>query len=273
MKRTYIILSTIILSTITAIITYFVTIKLIWKNDSYQIINLQTINDDITENKSDYKIFRNYNEYKEFCSDNKIEENLTKKDFNRNSYVLVMSNFVDKDDFTINNITINKNTLTIEANKITSDKNINGTLLYLIALDKNVLNSNIKVNLVIDKKYQINEDETINLSDEVKSWLDDTKKNEYIVTVLAQTWCSHCNNYKPTITELYDEYKFKYYWFDLNTLTKTDYNIITNTYELNNFKGTPYTFVIKNEEFISFNSGNRSKEDTLNYLKESNVIK
>lgn len=274
MKKLSYVICAIVFSLITAVVTYIVLRS---SPSNYEIFSVSYLNSDIADNKSTFKVFKTYKEYYDFCKENSIDTSLSKKDFNRNSYVLVMSPYTDKGDFDFNSISLKEDTLNIKASTRKEKDNINGSVLYLIGINKSNVKSNFKVNYIVDELNNEDpskiDDETINLSDEVNNWLNDTKKDQYVVTVFGQTWCPHCLKYKPTITNLYEEYNFKFYWFDLDELTTTDYNKVKNTYTLNHFSGTPYTFVIKNGEFISFNSGNRSSEDTLNYLKASGVVK
>lgn len=272
MKRTYYIIGTFLLSLLSAIITYcLVDNDILGKTNNYQVLNVSYL-DNVISNSDEYKLFSEYNKYSEFCKRNKIEETLTNNDFSRNSYIMLISKYSSVGDFRVSKVDIKKNTIIVNASSSRIDENIRGSIIYLISVNKKNINdkTSVKFELNIDKS-EVKLDE-VDLSDKVQSWLNDTKSNEYIVTVLAQTWCPHCNTYKPTIESLQSEYNFKLYWFDIDELTTIDSNTIKNTYELNHYSGTPYTFVIKNGEFISFNSGNRSYEDTLNYLIASNVI-
>lgn len=272
MKRTYYIIGTFLLSLLSAIITYYlVDNDILGRTSNYQVLNVSYI-DSVISNRDEYKLFSEYDKYSEFCKRNKIDETLTNNDFSRNSYVMLISKYSSVGDFRVSKVEINKNTIVVNASSSRVNENIKGTIIYLISVNKKNINdrTSVKFELNIDKSEVKLEE--LDLSIKVQSWLTDTKSDEYVVTVLAQTWCPHCNVYKPTIEGLQNEYNFKLYWFDIDELTTVDSNTIKNTYELTHYSGTPYTFVIKNGEFISFNSGNRSYEDTLNYLIASNVL-
>ena len=109
-------------------------------------------------------------------------------------------------------------------------------------------------------------------SEEMLEWLDKTKKDEYVVSVVAKTTCSYCKKFKPTMEEVHDTYKFDLYWFDTDTLNYNDKNTFLHTYDLENYKGTPYTFVTRNGKVIGYLSGNKSEKDLVEFLYNTGVI-
>lgn len=113
------------------------------------------------------------------------------------------------------------------------------------------------------------------LSEEGKAWVDATETDEYVVTVLAQTTCSHCIAFKPVIEGLKEKYNFNLYWWEVNELyesNETDYKAVTEYYNLKSYNGTPHTFITKNGELIAEQGGEMDEESLLNFLKEKNVI-
>lgn len=278
MKKLYLFGLIVLCLAISLLTYYFVNGSSTKTLNDYEIHNVSYITDDlIKETKTNFKIFKKYSDYKEFCNQYNLEEKLTKKDFNRYSYLMIYNNYTNKEDFDISSFKVDSKSITIKASNKVDDNEINGTVIYLYSINKKNKEALNNVKITIDKIEDKTEDnkpdeDTINLSEKINNWLTDTKSDEYVVTVLAQTWCPHCNSYKPTMEEVNNEYNFKLYWVDLDLLTKTDYNTIKSTYELSHYTGTPYTFVVKNGEFISFNVGNKTKEDLINYLKASGVI-
>ncbi len=109
-------------------------------------------------------------------------------------------------------------------------------------------------------------------SEEIKTWYEDTKKDEYVVSVLAQTTCSHCHNLKPIIEEVQNENGFKLHWIDIDTLSEIDRNAVTNIYKLENFEGTPHTFITKNGTLLKEKSGEMTKTKLISFLKAVGVI-
>ncbi len=111
--------------------------------------------------------------------------------------------------------------------------------------------------------------------EDVSAWLEDTKKDEYTVTVLAQTFCGACKAYRPYMQEVYNENDINLYWFDVDkdsSLTEEQITTVTSTYELENFGGTPYTFITKNGEVVAHYDSSADKATILNFLKTNNVI-
>ncbi len=107
----------------------------------------------------------------------------------------------------------------------------------------------------------------------VSAWQEETSEDKAVVTVLALTTCGYCQNYKPVIEELQEEYDFILYWYEIDTLSDADYTTLTSTYDLLNYEGSvPYTFVTKNGEFIVDVTGGMEKADTLKFLKDNEVV-
>ena len=106
----------------------------------------------------------------------------------------------------------------------------------------------------------------------INNWYSDTLSTEPVVTVYAQTTCSHCLNFKPIIEEVKSENDFKLYWFELDTLTTNDYNTVLSTYNMEGYKGTPYTLITKNGSVVSYHSGEMSKTSLTTFLKDNGVI-
>jgi len=125
-----------------------------------------------------------------------------------------------------------------------------------------------------NKSTEVEIDESA-LSAEMSTWLNDTRSDEYVVTVIGMTTCPHCQNYKPVIEEVSKNENIKLYFFEADTITnEADNKALENAYELENYEGSvPYTFITKNGEFIADNVGGMDKDATLNFLRENNVIK
>lgn len=113
------------------------------------------------------------------------------------------------------------------------------------------------------------------LSEQVKAWVDATESDEYVVTVLAQTTCSHCIAFKPVIEGLKSEHNFNLYWWEVNELYESnemDYKAVTEYYNLKSYNGTPHTFITKGGELIAEQGGELDKDTLLDFLKNKKVI-
>ena len=118
----------------------------------------------------------------------------------------------------------------------------------------------------------IKEEPIKEMSSNMEEWLTDTASDEYVVTVIAQTTCSHCINFKPVMQKANNEYEFKLYWLEADELTNNDYNALTGTYDLEDYSGTPYTFITKNGEVLDHLSGERDYDTLIEFLENNNVI-
>lgn len=114
-----------------------------------------------------------------------------------------------------------------------------------------------------------------NKNDEkVTEWYSTTKEGGVVVTVLAQTTCSHCINFKPIMNSVQKEYGFKLYWFELDQVSSKSYTMLTNTYDIYSSFGTPYIFITNNGEFVAdYQKGEMPKDELITFLKENGVIK
>ena len=113
----------------------------------------------------------------------------------------------------------------------------------------------------------------IEMKSNLQEWLVDTKKDEYVVTVLAQTTCSHCIAFKPVMQKVLNENDFNVYWFEVNNFQQQDYQTLIGTYDLTEYEGTPYTFITKNGELVAYYSRGAMQEYTLiEFLRENKVI-
>jgi thiol-disulfide isomerase/thioredoxin len=107
----------------------------------------------------------------------------------------------------------------------------------------------------------------------VSEWVKDVK-DKTVVTVLASTTCPHCQAYKPTITKLARDNNFVLYFFEVDSLTTDEQNIVTSTFDLTNFEGAvPFTFIVKNGKVVSDTVGFSTEEETVKFLKTNGIIK
>ncbi len=107
----------------------------------------------------------------------------------------------------------------------------------------------------------------------VSEWREEVNKDEYVVTVFAASWCGNCSNFKPVITKVVGKYDFKFYWFEMDTLTDEENSGLTSTFNFENFTGYPYMFVTKNGEFLEDNAGYINETTLIKFLKDVGVIK
>lgn len=98
-------------------------------------------------------------------------------------------------------------------------------------------------------------------------WLKLTSSDTYVINVIAASWCPHCQNFKPMITEAANKTKTKLYFIETDKIAKEDYDIYTKTYTLNEYSGgVPHTFVTRNGKVLGENSGEMDLDATLKFI-------
>lgn len=108
---------------------------------------------------------------------------------------------------------------------------------------------------------------------DVSEWVDNTKKDDIMVTVFAQTTCSWCEKFKPVAEEVIKDENVEIYWFDIDNISQEDYASLGKAYsDLKEF-GTPYTIITRNGKKIDEISGYVEKKDLIAKLKKVGVIK
>ena len=108
----------------------------------------------------------------------------------------------------------------------------------------------------------------------VDNWYNDISSGKQVVTVIGLTTCQHCQAYKPVIKSLANNEKFELYFFESDLLSDGQANKLINSFDLKDYDGyVPYTFIFKDNEYISGKVGYSNKNDIIDFLKKNNVIK
>lgn len=108
----------------------------------------------------------------------------------------------------------------------------------------------------------------------VSEWLVDAEGEEPVVTIMGMTTCGYCQQYKPVIESLAEEYGFKLYFFETDALSSEDAYIVESTYELDEFQNqVPFTFIVQDGEVISQNTGYKDQNEVVKFLTQNGVIK
>lgn len=119
----------------------------------------------------------------------------------------------------------------------------------------------------------VNETPQVNGTSKMDTWLEDTRADEYVVTVIGLSYCEHCENYNPIISSIAKNEGFKLHWFDIDNMDNKSASILTDTYNLEQYTGaSPYTFITKNGEFVADVVGGLSEEGTRQFLIENGVL-
>ena len=107
----------------------------------------------------------------------------------------------------------------------------------------------------------------------VEDWKNDISQGKTVVTVLGLTTCSHCQEYKPIIKSLSKKYKFNLYFFEVDNYSIEENETLLHTLELTDYdEHVPFTFIAKNNEYVSGIVGYSNKDGIIEYLKNNGII-
>ncbi len=103
---------------------------------------------------------------------------------------------------------------------------------------------------------------------------ENVPNDEAAVVVIGLTYCSHCHNFNPVITKVAGDYNIPVYWFDIDDLSDEDSSTLRETFAEHGYEGSsPYIAVFKNGEVVNNHVGEMTKTATIDFLKESDIIK
>lgn len=132
----------------------------------------------------------------------------------------------------------------------------------------------VLMSMLIEGNEKSKEIDYSSLSADVQQWVEDTSSEQYVVTVIALSYCGYCEQYKPVITQIANDNGLKLYWFEIDTMSDEDANVLQTTYELEQYSGSsPYSLVTYGGEFVSDVVGYMEKADTETFLKGAGAIK
>lgn len=135
-----------------------------------------------------------------------------------------------------------------------------------------------------DPKYDTNNDSKSNNDENYvitefnkDEWLKLTKSDTYVINVIAASWCPHCQNFKPVITEVAEKTKTKLFFIEVDKLKSMvpegaeDYiDVFTTTYELKDYNGgVPYMFVTRNGKVVAEHSGEMNLDRTMEFINNT----
>ena len=85
---------------------------------------------------------------------------------------------------------------------------------------------------------------------DINEWIEDTKSDQPIITVIGLTYCQYCKQYNPIINQIAQSKEYKLYWFDADNYDAESFETLKSTYELSYEGSSPYTLVTKGGEVI-----------------------
>lgn len=109
---------------------------------------------------------------------------------------------------------------------------------------------------------------------DVERWQRDVRAGNTVVTVIGASYCEHCQAYKPVINVLANKHHINLYFYEIDTLSEEDQNKLTNTFPIGDYTGNvPYTFIMRNGEFVASNEGYGEELAIVNFFIENGIIK
>lgn len=119
---------------------------------------------------------------------------------------------------------------------------------------------------------QDNKSQYINFNASYDEWVKKTKEDQFVITLIGASYCSHCNNFKPIIEKISEKYEIPLYFYYVDEINDSDYNLIINEYDTNYQKKVPHMFITKNGRVITNRTESMSENDLIEFLKLNMVI-
>lgn len=98
------------------------------------------------------------------------------------------------------------------------------------------------------------------------------ENDENYILYLGSSSCSHCQNFKPTLESIIEDYQLQVYYVDISTLNDKEYAVLKNDTKL---QGTPTVVFVENGVVQTSPKivGSVSYTTALEKFKESGYIK
>lgn len=104
---------------------------------------------------------------------------------------------------------------------------------------------------------------------DINEWVETTKGDEPVITIIGLTYCQYCQKYNPIINQIASEKGYKLYWFDADNYDEESFNTLTSTYEISYEGSSPYTLVTKGGEVVGEHvEGYMDETDTKSFLSD-----
>ena len=65
---------------------------------------------------------------------------------------------------------------------------------------------------------------------DINKWIEDTKSDQPIITVIGLTYCQYCKQYNPIINQIAQSKEYKLYWFDADNYDAESFETLRSTY-------------------------------------------
>ena len=104
--------------------------------------------------------------------------------------------------------------------------------------------------------------------------IEKVENKESFVLCVSATECSHCQEYKPKLKKIANNYDIKIYYIDIDKMNEKDYETFKTRFSFDG--STPITIFFKNGEEKTTATrieGNTSSEKVIEKLKNNGFIK
>lgn len=109
---------------------------------------------------------------------------------------------------------------------------------------------------------------------DLNRWQKDVRAGNTVVTVIGASYCEHCQEYKPVIKKLANKNNIDLYFYEIDTLSESDQETLTTTFNLPTYEGrVPYTFIMNNGQFVDSYEGFQSEAEIAAFLLQHGIIK
>ena len=142
----------------------------------------------------------------------------------------------------------------------------------------------VVVVLKFNKNVNIDENNTTNMSGEsyvppksehidIEGWENDFNSNNKVVTIIGLTSCPHCRSYKPVATKFSEEYGFKLYFFEMDTMYYDELTKIKGYLGIEGDLGYfPSTFITEGGKVLVQQPGYAGELQTADFYREYGLI-
>ena len=109
---------------------------------------------------------------------------------------------------------------------------------------------------------------------DVEGWRDVVNGSDKVVTIIGLTTCPHCQSYKPVVTKLSQEYGFKLYFFERDTMYTEEFNKVFEKLKIEgDFNFYPTTFITESGNVIISQPGYPGELQIADFYRQMGLIK
>ena len=161
--------------------------------------------------------------------------------------------------------------------KKNSNNIINGVIIGVIV----ILVGALAIMVSSNTKNVNNEKRIVEIS--YQEYEEKIKSDDYVILLFTSPTCSHCQDYKPFVNLVANEYDLTVYDIDVSSRDLTDeqynnlheYSVLKDQYNSSGIPviPTPTTVIVRNSQEVASTMGDIGYDGFVKFLKENKVIK